>query len=140
MSDVCALCIGTKSQILKNFTKEMTSVSIHPQNIRFPTIEIFKVFKGISPQIVKAIFQFRDAVPYQLRKLRDFQIPSVDSVFSGTGNIKFLGPKIWEILPHEIKQLENLKEFKKAIRQWKPTSCTCRLCKTHIHRLCLYLM
>ena len=36
------------------------------QNIRFLAIEMFKVFKGRSPQIVKGIFQFRDAVPHQL--------------------------------------------------------------------------
>ena len=43
-------------------------LSFHQQNIRFIAIEMFKVFKGISPQIVKETFQFRDAVPYQLKK------------------------------------------------------------------------
>lgn len=36
---------------------------------------MFKAFKGISLQIVKEVFQFRDAVSYQLRKRTDFQIP-----------------------------------------------------------------
>ena len=80
-----------------------------------------KVFKGISPQILQEIFQFRDAMPYQLRKQTDFPIPSLHSVVNGTESIKFLGPKIWKILPKDIKQLQNLKEFKKAITQWKPT-------------------
>ena len=44
------------------------SDSIHHQNIIFFVIEMFKVFKGISLQIVKEIFQFRDAMPYQERK------------------------------------------------------------------------
>lgn len=35
---------------------------------------MFKVFKGISPQILKEIFQFKDAVPYQLRLQIDLQI------------------------------------------------------------------
>ena len=109
--------------------------SIHHQNIRFLAIKMFKVSKGISHQIVKGVFQFRDALPHQLRKQTDFQIPFVHGVFSGTKSIKFLVPKIWEILPHEIKQLESLKEFKKAIKQWKPTSCPSRFCKTYIHRL-----
>ena len=54
-------------------------------------------------------------MPYQLRKKTDFQIPLVHSVFSGIESIKFLGPKIWEILPQEMKQLDSLKEFEKAI-------------------------
>ena len=60
------------------------SVSIHHQNIRFLAIEMSKVFKGISPQVWKQIFQFRDAMPYQLRKHTDFQILSVHSVVNGT--------------------------------------------------------
>ena len=59
---------------------------------------------------------------YQLRKQIDFQITSVHSVFDGTESIKFLGPKIWEILPYEIKELECSKAFKKAIKQWNSTS------------------
>ena len=35
-------------------------------------MEMFKVFQGISPQIVKEIFQFRDAVPYQIKKTDRF--------------------------------------------------------------------
>ena len=68
-----------------------------------------KVFKGISPQIVKEIFQFRDraTVPYQLRKQEGCQIPSVVSVFSGIESMKFLRPRIWEILPLEILPLES---------------------------------
>ena len=67
--------------------------------------------------------------------MTDFTITSVRSIFSGTESIKFLGRKIWEVLPREIKQLESLNEFKKAIKQLKPTSCPCRLCKTCIQRL-----
>ena len=59
--------------------------------------------------------------------------PCITSL-GGTENIIFVRPKIWEILPHEIKQLESFKEFKKVIKQWKPTY-PCRLCKTYIHRL-----
>ena len=70
------------------------SVSIDHQNIRILTIEMFKVFKWISPKIVNEIFQFRDAVPYQLRKQTDSQTPSVHSVFIDVEIIKFHEPKI----------------------------------------------
>ena len=53
------------------------SVSIHHQNIRSLESEMFEVFIDISPQIVKVVFQFRDTVTYQLKKQKDFQIPSV---------------------------------------------------------------
>ena len=60
------------------------SVSTHHQNITFLATEMFEVFKGISPHTVKEIFQFRDAMPYQLIKHTYFQIPSVHSVVNGT--------------------------------------------------------
>ena len=84
---------------------------------------------------MKEIFLLRDVVPYQLRKQTNFKISSVHSVVNGTESIKFLRPKLWEISPHEIKQFENLKEFNKAIQQWEPASCPCRLYKTYIHKL-----
>ena len=90
--DRCLLIMynGKKSNFEKFFERD-GSVSIHHQNIRFLAIEMFKVFKGINPQMVKDIFKFRDAVPYQLRKQTDFQI---QYVHTGTEIIKFLGPKI----------------------------------------------
>ena len=66
---------------------------------------------------MKETSQFKDAMPYQLRNQTDFQIPSTESVFNGTKSIKFLEPKIWKLFPLKIKQLENLTEFKKALKQ-----------------------
>ena len=43
-------------------------VSTHHQNFRFPAIEMFNVFKVISLLTVKEIFQFKDPMPYKLRK------------------------------------------------------------------------
>ena len=123
---------------ISNFEKFLEiyfSVFIHHENISFSTIEMFKIFKGISPQIEKEIFQFKDALSCQLRKQTNFLIPYVHSAFNCTGSIKFLKPKIWKSLPREIKQLKNLEEIKKAIKQWKPTSCLCSLSKTYIPTL-----
>lgn len=89
---------------------------------------MFKVSKSMS-------HQFRDAVPYRLRKQTDSQTSSVNIVFSGIKGIIFYGPKIWKILHHGIKKLENLEEFMRVIKQWERTSCPCRLCKPYIHRL-----
>ena len=112
--------------------------SIHHQSIQFLESEMFKGFKVMSPQIVEATLMFRVAVPCQLRKQTNFLIPSVHSVFSGTESIKLLRPKIWEFLPHQIKQLHSLKKFKKTLKQWKPT-CPCRLCKNLYAQVWFYL-
>ena len=111
------------------------SVSIHHQNLQKLAVEMFKVSRGLSPEIVNELFQFREQIPYELRQRSQFQIPWVHSVFSGTESLKFLGPKVWALVPDEMKQLEILGKFRNAIKQWKTTSCPCRLCKRYIHRI-----
>ena len=83
---------------------------------------MFKVSKGLCPEIVKGLFQFRNDIPYNLRQRSQFHIPPVRTVFSGTESIKYLGLKIWELIPDEMKELESLWEFKRVIKLWKPTS------------------
>ena len=69
---------------------------------------MFKVSRGLSPEIVNELFQFRKQIPYELRQRSQFQIPWVYSVFSGTESLKFLRPKVWALVPDEMKQLESL--------------------------------
>ena len=110
------------------------SVSIHHQNLQKLAVEMFKVSRGLSPEIVNELFQFRKQIPYELRQSAQFQIPWIHSVFSGTESLKVLGPKIWALVLDEMKQLETLGKFRHAIKQWKLISCPCRLCKRYIHR------
>ena len=84
------------------------SVSIDYQNIQQLAIEMFKVSKGLCPEIVKELFQFRYDIPYFFRQRSQFHIPPVRTVFIGTESIKYLGSKIWELIPDEMKELESL--------------------------------
>ena len=56
------------------------------------------MFKGITSQIVKKIFQFKDAMLYQLMKQWVFKIPSVHIIFRSRWSIKSFGLKICKIL------------------------------------------
>ena len=78
-------------------------VSIHCQNIQQLAIEIFKVAKGLCPEIVKELFQIRYNIPYNLIQRSQFHISPVRTVFSGTKSIKHLYPKIWELAPDKMK-------------------------------------
>ena len=93
------------------------SLSIHHQNLQTLAVEMFKAYRDLSPDIVSELCQFREKIPYELRQRPQFQIPCVHSVFSGTESLKFLGPKIWALIPNEMKQLESLGKFRNAIKQ-----------------------
>ena len=40
-----------------------------------------------------------------------------------------LGPKIWDLVPSNLKEMSDLDKFKKAIKQWQPEDSPCRLLK-----------
>ena len=54
------------------------------------------------------------------------------SVYYGSETISFLDPKIWELLPSNSKDSENLNIFKSNVKSWKPENCPCRLCQLYI--------
>ena len=64
---------------------------------------MFKVSRGLNPEIVNELFQFREKIPYELRQRPQFQISGFHLLFSGTESLKFLGPKIWLLLLNEMK-------------------------------------
>ena len=46
--------------------------------------------------------------------------------------MSFLGPTIWELLPSNIKDSENLNIFKSNIKSWKPENYPWLLCRLYI--------
>ena len=96
---------------------------------------MFKVYTKTSPEIMQEVFQIKDRGHYLLRNPRDFVIPTVKSVNYGLESIRFLGPKIWESLPNNLKNKESIESFKMAFKERKPESCPCRLCKTYLENI-----
>ena len=72
---------------------------------------MYKVVNGGSPEIMK-IFRIREENGYNSRHQNTFNL-----VYNGTETVLFLGPKIWELIPTEIKELVSLNGFKKAIQK-----------------------
>ena len=47
-----------------------------------------------------------------------------------------LGPKVWNLIPQEIKESESLDIFYSKIKKWTPSNCPCKLCKRfRLHRV-----
>ena len=73
--------------------------------------------------------------PYNLRQNSQFSRPRINTVYHGTESISNLGPKIWDLVPSNLKEINELDKFKKAIKQWKPEDCPCRLCKVFVQNV-----
>ena len=108
------------------------SVTMHIKNIRTLAVELYKVKHGLSPKIMDSIFLGREAS--YLRTQTDFFPPQIRTVHYGEDSLRYFGPKIWNIVPKEVKGSSTLELFQKNIKKWNP-KCTCRLCKTYIKGL-----
>ena len=64
-----------------------------------------------------------------------FKTRNVISVSYGTETLSFMGPKIWALIPSDLKNVKSLPEFKRKIKLWRPDKCPCRMCKTYISGL-----
>ena len=88
--------------------------------------------KGTVPKIFADIFSSNSRENYDLRYQFEFSSPLVKSVFNGTETILDFGPRIWDLVPLEVKEKESLTAFKKVITTWNPHNCPCRQCKKYV--------
>ena len=117
-----------KEVIKKQFEND-GSVNVQIRNILKLAIEMLKVFKNLSPPITSDLFEVREN-NYNLRNQSYFLIPTVKTVYHGSESIKNLGPRIWNLVPDNLKQLGDIDSFKTETKNWIPAKCPCRLCKT----------
>ena len=110
------------------------SVSIHHGNLQVLATEMFKIHRGLSPEILRETFVSKTS-SYNLRRNAAFEKRKVHSVYHGTESLSFLGPKIWDLVPVELKQSETLYSFKLKIKDWVLFECPCRICKTYIQQV-----
>ena len=90
---------NNKMSSLKELLETDKSVPTHIKILQVLATEMSKVYRNISPTIVRQLFQPRNN-DYNLLQLSQFELPNVRSVFCGLESISFLGPKIWNIVPN----------------------------------------
>ena len=73
--------------------------------------------------------------PYNLRQNSQFSRPRINTVYHRAESILNLGPKIWDLVPSNLKEISDLDKFKKAIKRWKPEDWPRRLCKVFVQKV-----
>ena len=68
-----------------------------------------------------------------------FKRRRVNSAWHGTKSVSYLDPKIFGLVPSEIKESESFNAFKFKIKRWVPEGCPCRTCKIYLDFLLLIL-
>ena len=108
------------------------SVSTHHRNIQNLAIEMYKIKNELAPMITANVFTTIPENHYNLCNYNGFRLPFARRVYHGPESISYLGLKIWDIVPTELKNGQSLNSCKKSIRKWIPNNCPCRLCKRYV--------
>lgn len=116
------------------------SCSIHHRNIKFLAIEIYKAINNLSPEFMSGIFlkanNNLDNVSCNTRNHREFYYESNPRTENyGIASLGYFSPKIWAILPNDIKSSSTVDIFRSKIMDWNITNCPCRLCKEYVPNL-----
>ena len=117
------------------------SVTIHHRNLQFLAIEMFKVDRGLAPVFMNEIFPKNknagtDNISSNTRSNASFYNPfNPKTVNYGAETLRSLGPKVWQLVPRELREIKSLKSFTKRIKMWTPQNCPCRLCKCFVPQL-----
>ena len=98
---------------------------------------MFKVLKGASPTFMNDILGKTDIVEKSNTRSQSefYNKGRTKTVNNGIETLRCLGPKIWDMIPAKMKQVQTVSCFKTKIRKWIPTNCPCRLCKNFVPNL-----
>ena len=108
------------------------SVTVHHKNLQVLVTEIFKVKNGIASEIMNENFEQQNP-SFSLRSFSNqLRRENIKTVHYGLQSVRYLGPKIWELLPTNIKCSNSMSKFKKLMKSWKPEVYPWRLCKIYI--------
>ena len=101
--------------------------TLEVRKLRLLAIEIFKTINDLNPIYMKDIFSLntRDGSRDNILKVK-----TQKSKRYGTDTLRSLGPKIWNQLPNEIRNINQFTIFKRLINTWSGPSCRCNKCKT----------
>ena len=83
------------------------SVTIHHRNLQVLATELYKVHHGLAAEPMNDIFKIRN-VTYNFTKNSTFETKNIKSVYYGLETVSFICLKIWELLPSNMKDSENL--------------------------------
>ena len=110
------------------------ATAIHHKIIWLLGIELYKVKNNLSVHLMSEIFNLRN-IDYNLHSQTDFKQGPVNTVNYGLKSLRYLAPKIWNIIPLEIRNSGSLTEFITNIKSWIPKHCPCTLCRIYIHHV-----
>jgi len=97
--------------------KEFKEINWLPSRQRFEQmvcVNILKFLNNSSPEYTKEIYQTADETHFTRRSLYKLHPPK-RRTNKGQKCVSYIGPKLWNKLPNELKTIKNVNTFKQKI-------------------------
>ena len=75
---------------------------------------IYKTVHNLNPTFMTQVFEEKD-VPYNLRESNSLTLPKAKTTLYGIDTVRYIGKKLRQVLPTEIKESKSLEVFKQKI-------------------------
>ena len=95
-----------------SFENPLETVKGHVRNLQV----LIKLKNSIAPKIISGIFKLSSPT-YNLGNKRDFVSNHMKTLYFGTESLSSLGPKLWDLLPQDLKTLTSLTLFKSQVKK-----------------------
>ena len=95
----------SSSRFQRLLTKD-NSVSIHNRKLQVLATEMFKVYMEQEPEIFYDVFPINFQPEYNLRNKTHFAIRPIRTVHYGDKYLRYLRPKLWELISSDMKDTE----------------------------------
>ena len=117
----------------KSLLEKDNCVTIHQRNIQALTLEIFKTLNNLNPIFMNEIFHAKE-LTYNTRK-QNLVYPNPHTVSYGLESFGYKASQIWNKIPYEILQVNNITTFKGEISKHCENICNCNICKSYVANL-----
>ena len=88
------------------------AVSVHQRNLQYLMTEMCKATNSLNPSFISELSKPRD-LQYNLRSKNILEIPKVRTTSYGIETAQFIGQRLWQMLPPNVKASPSLIAFKK---------------------------
>ena len=97
--------------------KQEHQLTVYRRCIKSIAILIYKVKRGLSPVYLQELVN-EQRINYDMKDNDRLTLPAFNTVKYGKNSLKYLGAKLWNIIPVEIKSKPSLNTFKSAVHKW----------------------
>ena len=101
----------------ENLLSQANLMSLSMFRLRYLAIEVYRCVNNVNPAYLNELFTKHD-IQYNLRDPFILYQPKFNTIKYGYRSFQYYGAKLWNALPVEIKNSENLYTFKWKLTNW----------------------